>query len=469
MDDLLEDLKSAIGRKDLLIVVGAGVSLATTQGNDLASWQGLLRHGVQRCSSVCQPLPERWTERLLAQIESGDMVELLAAADNISRRLGGSKAGEYGRWLSDTVGSLTVTDPAVIDAVKSLGAPIFTTNYDTLIELRTGLSAVTWTNGSRVQAVLRGMEAAVVHLHGCWQEPQSVVLGISSYENVLRDELTQAILRDFFLARTVLLVGFGAGLRDPNFKALLQWAAKVLKSSRFRHFRLVTKSEVDRVQGEHSPEQRIFALSYGDTHGDLPAFLTAISPPAEVAGAPAEKALQQFKDNRAAIYLRLAELQAEKDRLQAAEYLQQLRRIAADLWQTGARRTAWILLSGPFRNESSKLDSNSRLQIGLLLATMMRDDAAPDQANSILQLLLADAQTLSPGSVERASFLQFQAQVFADLCAYEEAVNSLRQAAEATPDEDLRDSLHAEMAELHLLQGNLDEALQAAAQVRGPS
>ena len=35
--------------------------------------------------------------------------------------------------------------------------------------------------------MLRGDEKAVLHLHGYWDEPESVVLGIRSYEAVLGD------------------------------------------------------------------------------------------------------------------------------------------------------------------------------------------------------------------------------------------------------------------------------------------
>ena len=44
---------------------------------------------------------------------------------------------------------------------------------------------MTWRNGAQVQQVLRGQRKAVLHLHGHWEDPASVVLGIRSYEAVL--------------------------------------------------------------------------------------------------------------------------------------------------------------------------------------------------------------------------------------------------------------------------------------------
>ena len=47
--DLIDDLRAEIAKGHVLVVVGAGVSIGATRGNPLASWQGLLENGVERC------------------------------------------------------------------------------------------------------------------------------------------------------------------------------------------------------------------------------------------------------------------------------------------------------------------------------------------------------------------------------------------------------------------------------------
>ncbi len=54
---------------------------------------------------------------------------------------------------------------------------------------------VTWKESNKVERVIRGDAEGIVHLHGSFNDPESVVLGIRSYERVLGDEHTQAMLR----------------------------------------------------------------------------------------------------------------------------------------------------------------------------------------------------------------------------------------------------------------------------------
>ena len=52
--------------------------------------------------------------------------------------------------------------------------------------------------------VVRGDDRRVLHLHGHWEEPESVVLGIRSYETVKNSEHTRAVLRAFAMTKSFL-------------------------------------------------------------------------------------------------------------------------------------------------------------------------------------------------------------------------------------------------------------------------
>ena len=279
-DPLGDDLRQQLARRQVVVVVGAGVSVGASGGAPTAGWLGLLHDGVARCEAVVgHGLPAGWGDRVRAQIDSGDVEELLSAAENLTRRLGGPGGGEYGRWLRESVGSLTVTDPEVIQALAGLGAPMVTTNYDGLIEQVTGLAAVTWRQGAQVERVLRRDDPGVVHLHGHWQDPASVVLGIRSYEQVLGDEHAQAVQHALAMLESLLFVGFGAGLADPNFEALRAWLARVLPGSQYRHFRLGRDQELAALHATHEQAERIMVLGYGADHIDLGPFLRTLAPP----------------------------------------------------------------------------------------------------------------------------------------------------------------------------------------------
>jgi len=273
MTDLLrEDLKKEIAAKRVMVIVGAGVSMAATNNNAVASWKGLLRNGVERCRATRPHLTAAWADRVLAQID-GDMVDLLCAAENISQRLGAPN-GEYGRWLEETVGSLTVVNPAVIDALRSLEAPIMTTNYDDLIESHIGLREAIWSDPRQVISFAQGRSDVVLHMHGHFRFSESVVLGIRSYEDVLRDATAQITLRASMTLKTLLFVGYGSGLQDPNFGALLKWGATILEAAPNRSFHLCRDEDLLAVQAQHQGSQ-IYALGYGD-HPELAGYLAGL-------------------------------------------------------------------------------------------------------------------------------------------------------------------------------------------------
>ncbi|MBV8279936.1 MAG: tetratricopeptide repeat protein [Verrucomicrobia bacterium] len=275
---LKEDLRREIEASSVIAIVGAGVSVGATNNNPIASWTGLLHHGVNRCFELKQitGVDDKWVARVNDEIESGDLDDMLSAAEKISRKLGAPEGGEYTRWLLETTGKLKAERRDVLEALRDLNIAVATTNYDGLIEEITRLRAVTWMDGARIERAVRGTEQAVLHLHGYWDRPESVILGIRSYEKVLGDAHAQAMLRAIRSLKTLLFVGCGEGLRDPNLGALLEWSAKVFAGSEYRHFRLALESEVAKLQAQHRPEQRIVVLSYGVEHGDLAAFLRSL-------------------------------------------------------------------------------------------------------------------------------------------------------------------------------------------------
>jgi len=278
MTYLINDLKDQIARSQCVAVVGTGVAMAATRDSPVASWQGLLDDGVNRCEAVAHRLPDGWTDRVRGEIYSTDMDELLSAAEKISRKLGAPDGGEYRLWLRESVGTLRILDRDVIDALNELQIPLVTTNYDGLLEEITDLKPVTWLDGPIVERVVRGDERRILHLHGYWEDPKSVVLGIRSYEKILGDAYAQTMLKALRATRTLMFVGYGAGLRDPNFSAFLSWTRKVFAGTEYRHYRLALERDVGTLQNEHQPEERIQVISFGTDHWELPAFLRQLTP-----------------------------------------------------------------------------------------------------------------------------------------------------------------------------------------------
>ena len=275
----LKDLRSQIAEMRVMVIVGAGVSLAATNGNRLASWTGLLEDGLLRCRAVYS-LSEEWLERKRADLNSGDLDDLQSVAEVVASKLGSPSGEEYRRWLRESVGALRVSDPTVLEALRDLKAPLLTTNYDTLIEQVTDLVPVTltWRNRSEVERWIRHeIKNVVLHLCGYWKDPESVILGIRSYEKIL-DEFAQNILKSLLVSRTLLLVGFGERLADPNFEALLTAMRNASAGLPYPHHYLLGRAEDVAMLRERYPDERlILFLSYGSTYDDLVPFLRRLT------------------------------------------------------------------------------------------------------------------------------------------------------------------------------------------------
>ena len=280
------DLLHAVESNRLAIVVGTGVSLAAcgnqhVDGFPVASWSGLIRHGVKRCreDGLLQPGEDQVLEQ---QVTHGVIRQWLNAADTITDAMLGHSPAHFARWLKETIGNLEPRDVELIDAIAGVGGILTTLNYDTLVEKVARRVAVSWREQSRVEAVLRDdpLEAAgerrhgVLHLHGVWEDPQSVVLGLRSYEKVKAAQHMQTALRALLLDRTLLFVGCRGTFEDPNFRHLADWVRESRSEATARHYLLHHRAEAGEIKeflAKHAPW--LTPLCYGEGRDDLAPFL----------------------------------------------------------------------------------------------------------------------------------------------------------------------------------------------------
>jgi len=303
-DTLLNDLRESISRGEAVVIAGAGMAVDATELNPVASWKGLLLDGIERCRDVADlPLPQ--AESLKILLEGNDVGLWLSVAEIVQSKL--KERSEFGRWLSETIGKLKISKRDTLDALVGLQVPLLTTNYDNLLEEATGYPPVTWKHPSRFERLLKKDVTGIGHLHGHFDDPDSIVLGVRTYEAIKNDQFTQATLRALRYTRTLIFVGFGKGLSDPNFDAFLQWSRTVFKESHFRHFRLARKSEVDAISREHEPSDRIFVLPYGEAYEDLAPFLSSLAPqsrapPKADAVTPGERHVREDQQDSASAF-----------------------------------------------------------------------------------------------------------------------------------------------------------------------
>lgn len=318
---LIDKLKDDIAAGRVVVIAGTGVSVVASgnpkiAGHHVATWTGLLGHGIAHCTDRGTITPEV-ANHLTAQLRLGETDLLITAAETVSQRLRGQSPGTFRGWLKDSIGELKVQAPALIDALQALGGLIATLNYDTLIEQATGRRAVTWRQADAVTDVLRNtMPDAVLHLHGVYEEPESVVLGLASYLQVGDDAHASTVLRSLAQGRTLLFVGCGDTVSDPNFARLIEWAKAALDDVAPHHVFLCRQSERSAFQDRLRGAPWLQPLAYGDDYADLLPFLQTLAPaplPAAVptASPPATKPIHLPSHSLGALFLGRDELLAQ--------------------------------------------------------------------------------------------------------------------------------------------------------------
>lgn len=70
------------------------------------------------------------------------------------------------------------------------------------------------------------------HLHGHFEEPDSVIFGVDNYEELVNSDAYHTVMRTLWLERTLLFIGCNFdGLTDPDFTKLPDWAFGPVRTS----------------------------------------------------------------------------------------------------------------------------------------------------------------------------------------------------------------------------------------------
>lgn len=283
----IEEILKAMTQRRLVPVVGAGVSTWTAS---LPGWIALVERGLDYVAGLGTHSPQ----------EIDDARQLLASSETIeaAQRLKSflrAPSGEYRRWLRRVfrVAPDQVISDRLIGAIRRLYCPIVaTTNYDKLISLLhyPMMDPVAWRNPALMHdALTEG--GAVLHLHGVYDDPESVVLGEDDYEALVhRAPAYRDVLRTLWLDRTLLFIGCSfAGIEDPDFLNLLTWSAETFPDTAHKHYALIRNGRFKPEDvGRFLHNWRIQIIGYGDTFDDLAPFIEALSPGRDMTQLPPE-------------------------------------------------------------------------------------------------------------------------------------------------------------------------------------
>jgi len=211
----------------------------------------------------------RRTRRAYDALEDPDVDGLLEATNTMSSQM--EQHGQFPTWLESVFGSLSqeIRHPDLLDVLKALherGATLLTTNYDDVLDKHCGLQHIGRSNQDDVSRFQRGDLNGVFHIHGSFYNAHEVVLNTTDYYKVKQSDEVQDVLKTFLQYKTILFIGCGSGLEDPNFDALLRWASERHKNIPHRHCLLIRDNDSVNYQP-------LLRVKYGPRYEDLVVYL----------------------------------------------------------------------------------------------------------------------------------------------------------------------------------------------------
>ena len=209
--------------RPIIFLCGAGLSVSL--GDHAKGWIGWLKEGKAYLSDV-------EAEELDRRFGSYSASELIDAASFLIEAL--RKNGNYTAYMDSTIGSLRVQNKKLANALALFvrcGDYFATTNYDKLLEEVTGLGYYTYNMPGKIVQMLSGQaEMSVIHLHGIYDaatNTDDIVADQKQYEDVIANQGAQFI-QNLISTCTLVILGCGATVDDPNLKGFMSFASKQL-------------------------------------------------------------------------------------------------------------------------------------------------------------------------------------------------------------------------------------------------
>jgi hypothetical protein len=272
----LDSIKESAASGKLLVICGAGTSMALAhRTTPAASWQGLISDALQ-FAFLKGTVDAKQLSRSKGSLESGDLDELLGVATFVSRKLGGQGGILYSDWLMQQFSSQKCANgpmKAAILALQKSNIPIATLNYDHLLEKATKLPPVLMDEPRKVMGWARREQPGILHLHGSWEKPQTIVLAVEDYAAAVSDEFRSNLQRTLLSFNRALFIGCGSTLSDPNLSSVINWLRKFSAGAILKHYALVRTGEVAERHQDPLWHGFVDPIGYGDRHDDLPQFI----------------------------------------------------------------------------------------------------------------------------------------------------------------------------------------------------
>jgi hypothetical protein len=448
------ELVQRVESGNCMAFVGSGPS----QGCGLLGWLGALERVMSWADEQGHSLQDRDEIR---SILHGTSPDLLMIAAELSDQLGASR---YRQALTAIFRPPTARPSDVHKHLVSIPfAGITTTNYDKLIETAYIVNGFdlplvcTHAQSPELSAVMAGDRRFILKSHGDIDQIDTVILGRRDYQELLRNAAYQQCMSFLCSRYTLLFIGFS--LTDPDLQLTLDLHRAAFGGHTVNHYALMPEAAAGVVTARrYQKDYGITFLPYTPSTGSHPEvgrFLKDLGDRVTLMRSQRTPIAQLMIAQQSAD-AQLEELDRLKDSIGPAEHLRRLARVCQVLWDNGARRQAWTSITGPFDRNSSSLEQQERLEIGIAIATMIIEDAGPLRAAQVLRGMLSDAERVDNPKLE-STFWKLWARCLLGLHDLDGARTAVERAIALAPERAAGATLKVRVAEAHLLAGRLKE------------
>lgn len=279
--DDIKKIKEKILQKKAVFICGTGVSLSVAKNdpsNALLSWTGLLKHGAECAANRTGGDPVEFYDPLCDK----NTPTFIEAAERITKAL--TESDQFNGWLKNAfsnLDSLINYHHPLLLALKCFwdnGNIVATTNYDDILckAFNTHFYCLS-KNPASVQELLAGDTQGILHLHGHYLQPESVVFGKESYQKITRDDVAQQYMNLLAMPYTPVFLGLGEGLKDPNFSSFIERINAAYQGTSRNWYILAREGHVADLRSRYG-SHHCTVLNYGKNFTDLSGFLLQITP-----------------------------------------------------------------------------------------------------------------------------------------------------------------------------------------------
>ncbi|XP_068274496.1 protein FAM118B-like [Nyctibius grandis] len=289
--ELLQSLKTK-EPQDLVLVIGTGISAAVApQVPALQSWKGLIQ-ALLDAANEFDLLEHEKSRRFQERLDADE--NLVHVADDFIQELSARTSNVHSTYFKDCLykvfddleSKMEDSGKQLLQSVLHLmenGALVLTTNFDNLLELYAAqqgkrLESLDLTDENKVLEWAQGKrELSVLHIHGVYTNPSSIVLHPDGYHNVLRNTKVMREIQKLYEKKSFLFLGCGQTMDDTTFQALYVEAVK--NKSALKHFMLVRRGDVHEFEKfrKNMKDKGIEVISYGDEYTDLPEYFERLA------------------------------------------------------------------------------------------------------------------------------------------------------------------------------------------------